>query len=489
LAEVTRDDEVVWMAVAISSCLPQCPPSGMLGAMRNRSLLAAMASLVGTFGMPSALAAPRHAICGDLGPTLGVGIPSYSASIDWPATAAQQYGVDWKFLCLYVNPTSDPPEDVRSWLRGKAESARSLDAIPVYTFYQLLQLGQSAGMFGSEPEIVQRALQDPAIMRKYFDNFVFLLQTLETEPPPVIIHVEPDSWGFMIWAMGVEGNDDATTVPVRVGSSGHPDTAGFADHAGGLGQALMHLRDVHGPDVRLGWHASNFRVGTRPEATTGFYASIGEWDVLFTDSMHLEADENKWWDAWDTGRLATNLNWISTVSQFARLPIFIWQAPIGTTDWHLFESQPEVLRQLAATGLGGVMFDLRGNGNPDDYRSFESASLATVPPSGSKAGGTAADMRARLATYAQHPLAWPSGSPCADGSDTARAGSGSYQPPVGDPVVDGTAGTGAMSTAGSPNSGCGCRAAEGSVGSPSWCGTWAGLMLLRWRCGRNRARA
>ncbi len=152
---------------------------------------------------------------------MGVGVSSFSAAGNWPAEAEQQHGVDWKFLYLYVVPTSDPKADVESFLLAKASLAQSLGAIPVYTFYELLQLGQQGGHSGTEPEVVKATLADPALMKQYFDNFVFLLETAEKAGAPTIVHVEPDSWGFMMWAMGVEGNADATSIPVAVASSGH----------------------------------------------------------------------------------------------------------------------------------------------------------------------------------------------------------------------------------------------------------------------------
>ncbi len=436
-------------------------------------------------------AAPKHDICADLGPTLGVGISSFSAAGNWPQTASQQYGVKWKFVYVYVVPTTDPKADVASWLLGKASDAKALGAIPVFTFYELLQLGQDSGLSGAEPDVVKSVLGDPALMKQYFDNFVFLLQTVKQASAPVIVQVEPDSWGFMMWAMGVDGNADATSVPVKVAASGQPDVAGFPDNASGLGQALLSLRDKYAPAVRMGWHASNFRVGQHPEVVTGFYSTLGEWDVIFTEQPHLEADESTWWQPWDKQLLDTNVAWFSAVSSAAHVPILLWQAQIGTTDYHFFDSQPDTLARFAGAGLGGVLFDLRGSGNPDDFRAYESAALATVPPSSSTAGGTAADMRTRLAAYSKAPLAWPSGSPCAgvatggSGGSGASGAGGSASGSGGSATGGSTSASGgsAGSRAAANNSGgCGCRATE-SNGSTLW---WLSAALFALAAARRR---
>ncbi|MBK7581460.1 MAG: hypothetical protein IPI67_14775 [Myxococcales bacterium] len=390
--------------------------------MRRHTLPTLLA--LATFATTPTWASPAHDICADLGPTLGVGVSSFSAAGDWPVVAEQQHGVDWKFLYLYVVPNNDPKPDVAAFLTAKASLAKSLGAVPVFTFYELLQLGQQKGISGSEADVVKATLADPALMKRYFEDFVFLLQTAEKSGAPSIVHVEPDSWGFMIWAMGVEGNADASSIPVAVASSGAADVAGFANDASGLGKALLALRDKFAPSVRLGWHASNFRVGQKPEVVTGFYSSLGEWDVLVTEQPHLEANEATWWEPWDTTLLDTNVAWFSALSSATGLPVLLWQAQIGTTDYHFFDSEPAALDRFAKAGLGGVLFDMRGSGNPDDFRAYESAKLATVPPSSSTAGGTAADMRTRLASYAKAPLVWPAGSPCASGGGASGAGGG-----------------------------------------------------------------
>jgi hypothetical protein len=417
-------------------------------------------------------AAPAHDICADLGPTLPVGVSSFSAAGDWPIVAEQQYGVDWKLLYVYVVPTSDPKPDVEAYLLGKAELAKSIGAIPVYTFYELLQIGQQQGLTGSEPDVVKAVLVDPVAMKRYFDDFVFVLETAEKSGAPAIVQVEPDSWGFMMWAMGVEGNADATSIAAAVKSSGHPGVAAFPDDASGLGRALLALRDQHAPTVRLGWHASNFRVGQKPEVVTGFYASMGDWDVLFTEGPHLEANESTWWEPWDPGLLEINSAWFSAVSSSAGLPILIWQAQIGTTDFHFFDGDTTELERFANAGLGAVLFDMRGSGDPDDYRAYEIPELATVPPESSTAGGTAAHMRTRLASYAQAPLAWPAGSLCASasagGASGAPGGGGSSGAGAGGASSGGGGGSGATAGAGSSSDdggGCGCRAAGDRTGS------------------------
>jgi hypothetical protein len=418
-------------------------------------------------------AAPRHDICRDLGDTFAFGVSSYGDLRDWAAEANNQYGADFRLLYVYILAGGmDDPDNFEQWyVRPFIEAAQAIDAIPVLTFYQLLDLGRAADYEGTEAEVVQQALTDAAVMRSYFDHFVWLLELADQYEPPVIVHVEPDSWGFMMWAMGIEGNDDATSVPVRVEGSGHPELGGFADHAGGLGQALLALRDAHAPSVRLGWHASNFRVGTRPEVVASFYSAMGDWDVLVGEHPHVEPEGADWWEDWDPERLEVNLLWLSTVVEQAGVPLIFWQMPIGASDWHLLEnpSEAELLGRFAAAGAVALLFEQlahRGETDPDQIRA--SGELGTEPPAGHPAGGTAADMRERVAAYSAAPLPWPEGSLCYTGVETGEPGN----PPVAVNPIEagvGDGATGAGDAAGSANGadsrgdadgggdGCGCR--------------------------------
>jgi hypothetical protein len=440
--------------------------------MPSRTALAISALAVLALDAAPAGAEPRHDFCADLGDSFGFGVSAFSVAGDWLVAAHDTSGVGWRFVYIYVVPTDDPPVAVRDWIRSKVELAHGVGAIPVLTFYELLMTGQRAGFAGDEATIVRQTLESATAMRAYFDSFVAILEDV-ADLEPVLVHVEPDSWGFMIWAMGVEGNDDPTSVAVQVAGSGHPELGGFADDASGFGHALVALRDAHAPAVRLGWHASNFRAGTRPEVTAAFFSQMGDWDVLIGESPHLEADPLQWWLPWDEGAIAQNLEWFHVVTSSAGLPILLWQLPIGTTDFHLLGvdgTDRAMLERFAQAGVAGALFEHNASGgDPDTFRAYEQSDFATVPPPESGAGGTAADLRTRLAAYSAAPLAWPAGSLCAstdsdaDGDIDADADA--------DADADGGAGDGGADADGDggddgDGGGCGCRASGG--GGSRW---------------------
>ncbi len=437
--------------------------------MSPHRLCALFALLLSTL-TPRAQAAPAHDICEDLGPHFPFGISSYGAAGDWLESAHTDHGVGWGFVYVYILPPEETTDlDDYTWFIGyKADVADSVGAIPTFTFYQLLKIGEYNGYVATdhEADIVRQVMETPADMRTYFDNFVLLLETITGRENPPLVHVEPDSWGFMSWAMGVEGQEDASQVFVQVAGSGHPDLSDLPDDAGGLGQALLRLRDLYAPDVRLGWHASNFRVGTRPEVTADFYASMGDWDVLIGEPAHVEADA--WWEPWDEAAVTQNLAWIDAVTASAGLPLIIWQTNIGW-DYQLLGNTNDtaMLERFAEAGLAGVMFEHQnwhGAGDPDDFRAFGDA--GDVPPGDQ--GGTAADLRERLVRYRADPVAWPAGSICDEGVGTGDDDDDDSQADDDDGADDDDDGAGAQG-------GCDC---DSQPGGRAGVAAWVGLLCL-----------
>jgi hypothetical protein len=383
-----------------------------------------------TLAPTTAAAAPKHDLCADIGSHLGFGISSYSQALGWPEKA-EMNGVSWKFLYYYVFPSQDTAANVTSYLQSKAQVAQGLGATLVVTFYDLLKRGMSAGVAArpsatnGEADIVAQVLATPDLMKGYYDGFVVVLKAAASAGVTTLIHVEPDSWGFMMWAMGVDGNKDPTTVPVKVVSSGQSDLAGqsFSEDAAGFGKALLYLRDKYAPDARMGWHASNFRSGSGGDVVAAFYSGVGEWDAIVTEDPHIVSDATSWWLSLDPSAVDANVSWFSTVSRASHVPILMWQLPIGPFDFHFLgegDAGMTTLSRFVSAGLAGMMWEQQGtSGDPDTFRGI---GLAT-PPSSSTAGGTALDLRTRLAAYDANPPAWPAGSPCAHG-DAGTAGDG-----------------------------------------------------------------
>ncbi|MFO0554283.1 MAG: hypothetical protein U0271_38235 [Polyangiaceae bacterium] len=341
-------------------------------------------------------------ICKDIGTNMTIGAAIFGdAGTQW----FQAPGVDWTYGYMYA--AGDPHQDLAgfTWLVNFRldTAAQAGAALPTVTFYRMLGVGSEHGHTGSEAQIVQAMLGDSAAVFDYLDDLVALLQILGARGTPTLLHVEPDSWGFMMWAFDgvdpVAGNGDAASIPVSLSNANHPALAGqsFADNAAGLGQAMLYLRDQLAPNVRMGWHASNFRVGTRPDVVSSFYSALGPWDVMVTEPPHMVGSGTNAWDP-SAPDNANNLQWLATVSQGAGLPILVWQTYVDDADAYLggWPANQANMTALAESGVAGVLWDPNGNGGDCAY---------ACP-----AAGTLHDY---LVAYSAAPLPLPSGQLCA----------------------------------------------------------------------------
>ena len=116
---------------------------------------------------------------------------------------------------------------------------------PVFTYYMLLQ-SEPGGR--AESDAVFRNLRNRATMAAYFrDLRLFFARARGSKT--VVLHVEPDFWGF---AQQRARGDDATTVRAVVPDEGAPQTVA------GLVQAIVRLRDQLAPNVVLAYHMSGW---------------------------------------------------------------------------------------------------------------------------------------------------------------------------------------------------------------------------------------
>ncbi len=346
----------------------------------------------------------RHNFCNDIGNEFAMGAAIYGDSgTDWYLSLANPpSSVDW--FTGYMYSSGDPAADPAGfeWIVNfRMDTAIQGGAtLPMVTFYRMLNVGEDFGYAGSEAQIVQQMLQDGNAVRKYLDDFVAVLQILHQRATPGILHVEPDSWGFMMWvfdgAPGSDGAGDAEGIPVALGAAGHSALTGksFPDTAGGLGQALLYLRDTYAPELRMGWHASNFRVGTRPEVVTSFYSTMGAWDLIVTEPPHMVNNGTGPWDMSASDNQA-NQNWLRTVSTRTGLPIVIWQTYVQEANPYLgdWPASKENMGMFAQNGVVAVFWDANSEGC-------------------SYVCDGANDLKTFLANYATSPMALPENSIC-----------------------------------------------------------------------------
>ena len=239
------------------------------------------------------------------------------------------------------------------------EYARESDAngmMPVFTYYMIRHSIPGSGQ--GEAEGVFNNLQDASTMSAYWSDLRLFFQRAAAYGDPVVLHVEPDLWGYL---QQRTRDDDASSVPTQVAATGIPELAGLPDDASGFGQAIVRLRDAYAPNVLLGYHLSIWGTGDDiansdpPEAridalanrAADFYNSLAaDFDVAFAEFSDRDAGFKQyvyddggasWWDADDFAR---HRIFLAAFSQATQKRIVMWQIPFGNTKMRAQDNTP-----------------------------------------------------------------------------------------------------------------------------------------------------
>ena len=323
--------------------------------------IAACVALVLTTGMSEARRRrpPRVATTG----VTVAALPSLPAG--WPATlqigmadapggaAAMKATANFGFRYQYLAGGVNTGNGWANWNTNGAfvtyyiQDSVANGILPVFTYYQIRQ--SSPGDAQYEPDGVYNNLQNTATMTAYYNDLKLFFQRAGAFPNnKVVLHVEPDMWGYM---QQRATNDNAATVPAKVAATGMAELAGLPNTVPGFAQAVKKLRDTYAPNVVLGYHVSvwgtNYDIiyGTWTDAQVdalgvrsgNFYTSLGtNFDIAFVDQLDRDAgykqaidgNPNAWYDAAD---YAHTVRYYAAFTGVAQKRLVVWQIPYGNT--------------------------------------------------------------------------------------------------------------------------------------------------------------
>jgi hypothetical protein len=196
--------------------------------------------------------------------------------------------------------------------------------LPVFTYYTFLT---GSGVVEGTNEVA--AMNNAAVLGRYFDDWRFLLQTIGSER--VMLHIEPDFWGFVRSV-----NNDPHAVPAQVKTANPADCASQEDSAAGMARCMIAMARKYAPQVAVGLHASpwNYLASGDGEATGRFLLALGaaDGDFVATDPSDRDAG---WYSAqgrdswWNDQTFAAYLAWSKTLAETVGKPTVMWQVPLG----------------------------------------------------------------------------------------------------------------------------------------------------------------
>jgi hypothetical protein len=332
-----------------------------------------------------------------------------------------QSGVPWTYTYQYLAGGANTGSGWQSWnAQGQfpiyyAQAAHAQHAIPVFSYYMLLQSnGPCSGCGEAQKDLSH--LDDPTTMASWYQDFATLMQRLGPGTyngvtgygGPVIVHVEPDLSGHAEQAVidstadcfgfCTGGGNNPANLGASVASSGVAAVGAFANTFQGFNDAILHLRDLYAPNVALGFHVSDWStlddVGSYPGSDVNFTTQgslagsfaaasgvvtsapgVSTYDIVFNDVADNDAAKTGvWWDR--TNRTFPDFtrweSYVAAVHAATGKGVIVWQVPLGNqwfdtendTYGHYQDNRVEYFLahpgELATAGIVGILF---GAGN------------------------------------------------------------------------------------------------------------------------------
>ncbi|HVH63909.1 MAG TPA: hypothetical protein VNA65_09930, partial [Candidatus Dormibacteraeota bacterium] len=275
-------------------------------------------------------------------------------------------GVPWRYRYAYLAGGVNTSKPWQNWNSPTGAYATNYmndsgnnGFIPVFTYYEMLQSLPSTGANESDRDFSN--LNNTGTMNAYYSNFKLLMQLAGAYGKPVVVHVEPDLWGYL--EQRANGGD-ASTLTASVASSNLPEASGLPNTAQGFAWTLLKLRDMYGPNAILALHASLWGSGidigsdTNPgvnaageaDKQAAFLNSAGitsnpygsTWDLVFNDVddhdagwWEAQGQDNAsfthWWDPTNTTfpNFARYLSWVGELHAKTARSQVVWQVPVG----------------------------------------------------------------------------------------------------------------------------------------------------------------
>jgi hypothetical protein len=293
--------------------------------------------------------------------------------------------------------------------------------VPMFTNYAMAALGDGN----------QDALNNDNFIAEVLSDFKVLMQQVAADARPVVVHIEPDFWGYSQQHAQQAGGPQNVSVHV----SGIADCAGLPDDLTGFGKCFVAIaRNVGGQNAIIGLHASGWSSGmdvggntnagldveAEADKTVAFLSAVGGAEADFIGIDPLDRDAGCWeshstpecpnsrgsvfWDASNQTlpNFQQHLTWVKRITDGLGVPAIWWQVPFGvpTPDgspgspghWRdnrvdYFFAHPDQLiaaggaAAVFGTGAGGQTFPGPApDGDGDNFKTKATAYFASPLP-------------------------------------------------------------------------------------------------------------
>lgn len=214
--------------------------------------------------------------------------------------------------------------------------------IPVISVYMFQNSPADLGCSGSEYDKIYCAINNPSLMREFWNRFIQMCREAERSfAPTIIFHIEPDMLGYLQQRAIREGKTPES-IPAFV------DDDRYSNNLKGIHQRMVDLVRTHSPRKGLiAFHASLWGnivslkeneekiidVENLARNTAQFLLECSpDFDLIFMDWSDRDAGyDGIWWDKKNTSlpNFSRVLTFTNLLSIFTKKKIVLWQIPIG----------------------------------------------------------------------------------------------------------------------------------------------------------------
>ena len=323
-----------------------------------------------------------------------------------------------------------------------ARESRGAHLTPVFDYYMLRQ-SLPGSRDGDEARGDLANLRNRGTMRALYGDLRLLFKRVNHRGR-VIVHVEPDLWGY---GQQAARRDNAATVKAAVASTGVKELRGLPNTLPGFARAVVRLRNRHAPRVRLAYHLSvwgtgtdvalqnpsNRRVDRLARRAAKFERSLhARFDLAFAEFDDRDSGFNRaingdggasWWNARDFSR---DIRFDARFRRGTKLRLVKWQIPLGNTlmramnnswghfqdnrvQWLLAGNGRRHLKRYARAGVTALLFGGGADGTTCACDAQHDGRTNPAPINGNRRRSLSADddggyFKSRARAYYRRPL-------------------------------------------------------------------------------------
>jgi hypothetical protein len=242
---------------------------------------------------------------------------------------AAPFGYRYQYLSGGVNTGSGWAtwnEDGTFVTRYVAESAKAR-ITPVFTYYMIRQSLPGRDN-GDEANAVLGNLRDASTMKAYWADLTLFLKRAAATHRRVVLHVEPDMWGYLQQAGQTKLARSFAQRVLRLRNRlARNVVLGYHLSEWGTKVDLSIQNPTHAETNRLAGRAVRFYKNLRTRFDLVF-AEFSDRDSGFEEHIYGMSHADAWWTAGDFDRHA---RFLGRFHSKTRRPIFLWQIPLGNT--------------------------------------------------------------------------------------------------------------------------------------------------------------